>query len=275
MSKSKKLLLVFAHPDDESFITGGTVAKYAELGWHIELICATRGEAGNKGIYSSKEKIQDIRTQELLNAKSVLGIHAVHFLDYKDGQLKGIHHGELEDILVHKFKDIEPNVVITFESHGITNHPDHIKISLSATYAFQKYAEYFVDGEPLGKRDSRRRLVDKLGGFEGREEPKLYHACMPNEVVQYLIKNRVIPEESFGKPWHGVDDKKVTTVIDISEYTEKKVAAIAKHISQREDAERFLSIDSQPLAYQEYYFLRMQGKEEVFLGKTDTVSNEL
>lgn len=275
MSTSKKLLLVFAHPDDESFVTGGTIAKYVDRGWHIELICATRGEAGDHGNYSSKDNLKDIRTQELLEAKAVLGIQAVHFLDYKDGQLKHVNPGELEDILVKKMKDIEPDIVITFESHGISNHPDHMKISLSTTYAFQKYAEYFVDGEPLGKRDPRRRMVDKLGGFEGKEEPKLYHACMPKEVVQYLLENKVIPEESFGKPWEGIDDKKITTVINISDYTEKKVAALAKHVSQRGDVERFLSLDSQPLAYQEYYLLRMEGKEEFFLGKGESVSNEL
>lgn len=271
----KKLLLVFAHPDDESFVVGGTVAKYAALGWRIELICATTGQMGDRGSYDQSADLSAIRTRELEAAAAVLGIHEIIWLPYMDGKLKDIPPGELEDIIYKKMREREPDIVITFESRGISNHPDHVKISLSTTYAFQKYATYFVKGEKLGRRDPRNKIVKKLGGYTDRDEPRLYYACMPQEVATFLKKNEVIPDESFGKPWEGVEDKKITTVIDIREYTEKKVAALAKHTSQLVDVERFLSIDSQPLAYQEYYILRMLGEEEFFLGKGDTVSNDL
>jgi LmbE family N-acetylglucosaminyl deacetylase len=271
----KRILFVFSHPDDESFITGGTIAKYVSLGYNVQLICLTRGQfEWQEHHFDLQSSYAQARQAELEKAAAILGIHDLHVLDYADGKLKKIEPGELEEDIFKRMKNIEPDIVVTFESRGISNHPDHIKTSLSTTYAFQKYAEYFVHGEALGKRDPRRRFVDKLGGFENRAEPKLYHACIPQEVVSYLIKHEVIPVESFGKPWQGVDDKKVNTVIDIREFTEKKIHALAQHQTQISDVERFTSIDTNPLAYQEYYIFRMQGTEEIFLGKDESIAGE-
>jgi len=63
----KTMCLVFAHPDDESFFVGGTVAKYAKLGWKIDLIVATNGEAGNNSLPSLEEgqTLGDVRKKEL------------------------------------------------------------------------------------------------------------------------------------------------------------------------------------------------------------------
>lgn len=272
----KRLLYIFSHPDDESFLSGGTIAKHVSLGDRVDLICLTRGQLEwQEHHFDSKSAYAEVRQRELETAAAILGVHNLHILDYEDGKLKKLEPGELEEDLFRRMKAIEPDIVTTFESRGITNHPDHVKTSLSATFAFQKYATYFVKGEELGKRDPRRKFVTKLGGFEHKPEPKLYYACMPQEVVEYLLKHNVIPAESFGKPWQGVHDKKVTTVIDIKEYTEIKIKAIAQHKTQMHDVERFVSIDSNPLAYQEYYLLRMQGEEEFFMGKDDTIATEL
>lgn len=271
----KKLLLVLAHPDDESFVSGGTIAKYSQLGWQIGLICATKGEAGDRGLYEEDIQLAEIRSQELNAAASVLGISSLSFLPFSDGKLKDVNPGELEDVLYKKLMEYEPDVVITFEPNGITNHPDHMRICISTTFAFQKYAKFFVSGKSLGNRDPRRKFVKKLGGYEGRAEPKLYYACMPQSVAEYLQNHEVLPKESYGKPWKGIPDKTISTVIDISDFTETKVKAIAQHTSQRKDAEKFLSIDTQPLVYKEYYILRMQGTEEVFMGKNDDVQFEL
>lgn len=272
----KKLLFIFAHPDDESFLAGGTIAKYAKQGDIVELICVTSGqlEWAEHG-FETQEQYAQARIKELEEASFVLGIKKIQMMDYMDGKLKNIEPGELEDKLYKKLKEIEPDIVVTFEPRGITNHPDHIKVCLSATYAFQKYANYFVKGEMLGSRDPRRKFVTKLGGYTHREEPKLYYGCIPQEVSEFLLKHDVVPQESYGKPWPLIDDKKITTVIDISEYTEQKIRALSKHKTQREDAEKFISIDSQPLVYQEYYILRMQGEEEIFMGKKDSVSTTL
>lgn len=272
----KKFLFVFAHPDDESFVTGGTIAKYSSEGHLIDLLCVTKGQLEfEEHGFETQEQYGEARKKELEEAAEVLGIQKVHYFDYMDGSLKSIEPGELEDKIFKKMKEIEPDIVVTFEPRGITNHPDHVKLSMSTTYAFQKYATYFVKGERLGTRDPRRKFVTQLGGYKDREEPKLYYGCMPEEVTEYLITHDVIPKESFGKPWPRIDDKKITTVIDIQDVTEKKLFALSKHVTQRNYVEKFISIDSQPLAYQEYFILRLQGEEEIFMGKNDVVSSSL
>lgn len=78
----KRLLLVFAHPDDESFSCAGTVAKYVAAGWKVDLICATRGEDGSRGPYVDlpKDQLGDIRQKELQKACVTLGINSITFL---------------------------------------------------------------------------------------------------------------------------------------------------------------------------------------------------
>lgn len=271
---TKKLILVFPHPDDESFTAGGTIAKYIDAGWDIQLLVMTRGTRGSRGSFPPEADLGALRTQEVIDACGVLGISNVQVLDYQDGGLAKINPGELEDILYKMLLSLEPNIIITFEPNGISNHPDHKKLCISVTYAFQKYAKRHAEGEKLGTRDPRRKFVTHLPKSESAE-PKLYYTCIPQSVVDFLKKNSVIPSESFGKPWVGVPDKMITTAIDISDYTERKLSALSKHKTQREDVERFIAIDNQPLMYKEYFVLRMQGEQEIFMGKDDSVSEEL
>lgn len=261
----KKLLLVFAHPDDESFATGGTVAKYQKAGWEVFLLCATRGEKGEVGPYASLSagKLGAIRQKELEQAAALLGISHVTVLDYKDGKLAGLEAGELEESIYKKMEEIIPDCIITFDTTGISNHPDHIKISYATTFAFQKYAAWIEDQ----LRERSDIASDIL--------PKLYYACMPESVAAFLKKNKNIPTQSFGKPWAGTTDKLVTTVIDIARFTGVKRKALLSHRSQQADVQRFLSFAANPLAKHEYFILRMHGTTEVFMGKNDRVSNKL
>ncbi len=247
----KRLLLVAAHPDDESFMAGGTAAKYADEGWQIDLLCATRGEEGGDA---------GVRQKELEKAGTELGIHAITFLDYKDGTLSERTPGDIEDVLYKKMLEIVPDVVITANTTGVTNHPDHIKLSYATTYAFQKYAKW---------------IEEKLKDQEPKEQifPKLYYACMPASIVLYAVKEKILPAESFGKPWKGTEDKKITTVIDISEYREQKEKALHQHITQTANVEMFLKIKE--CMKHEYFIFRMHGTTEVFMGKNDHVADSL
>ena len=82
--KPKRMLAIFAHPDDESFAAGGTLAKYAHQGVQVTLLCATRGEAGISGV--TPEEAGAIREAELRKAAEHLGIE-VYFLGFQDGEL--------------------------------------------------------------------------------------------------------------------------------------------------------------------------------------------
>lgn len=261
----RKLLLCFAHPDDESFATGGTIAKYVADGWDVELLCATKGEAGETGPLGevTPEELGEIRQKELEKAGEILGISAITFLGYRDGAVKDVPTGELEEAIYQKMMEIVPDVVITFDTLGISNHPDHVRMCYSTTYAFQKYAAWITD-----------QLATVPDATE-EVEPRLYYVCLPESLVGHLQAQKSLPAESFGKPWRGVEDKRITTVIDIKDWGEMKKQALEAHVSQGADVQRFLSVPNQPFLSQEHYILRMQGTEEVFMGKSDRVASEL
>ena len=85
------LLAVLAHPDDESFGMGGTLALYAQRGVAVHLVCATRGEAGDVApeLLEGFDSVADRRVSELRCAAGILGLSGVHFLDYRDSGMPG------------------------------------------------------------------------------------------------------------------------------------------------------------------------------------------
>jgi len=255
-----KLLGIFAHPLDESYMAGGTVAKYVKAGWKADLVCATRGEQGTWGEYEpeSGNTLAEIRQKELEEAAIMLGVGSVTFLDYKDGGLSSQSPGEIEDKIAALLAVNTPDVVITFEPSGVTNHPDNIKLTLATTFAFQKYAADRYEADP-----------------EDKNPPKLYYACMPESIVRYFVKKKYIPNESFGRPWQGVEDKKITTVIDVSRVSAVKEKALRIHKSQSEEIGPYLEITNNPFLSHEYFMLRYIGIAEVFMGKNDRVSDRL
>ncbi len=278
------MLLIFAHPDDESFSCGGTVPKYVRAGWQVDLICATNGEDGSVGPYTNAtaDTLGSIRQKELEKAAETLGISSVTFLEYPDGALSVQNPGELEDKIFRKMIEVTPRVVITFEPRGISNHPDHMRLSTATTFAFQKYAASITEVQTKKMsianppRHARERWKIPFADTVAHgKEPKLYYASLPDSAVRYLVRAKVIPKESFGKPWVGVPDDEVTTVIDVRRFTSTKKKALLSHVTQTRDVEKFYALASHPLASTEYFVLRMQGTTEVFMGKHDRVSGRL
>ncbi|SDN96768.1 N-acetylglucosaminyl deacetylase, LmbE family [Paenibacillus sp. yr247] len=127
----KKILFVFAHPDDESFAAGGTIAKLHHLGHEVSLVCATSGCKGRSGEFqfNSREQLIMHREEELREASSILRISNLILYRFADGTL-------IEqdiDLLANQIKttilDLMPDVILTFPPDGVTGHPDHIAIS--------------------------------------------------------------------------------------------------------------------------------------------------
>lgn len=127
-----RLLVVFAHPDDESMGMGGTLAKYADQGVETYYVCATRGERGWFGPeqqYPGPRKLGEIRTKELENAVRELGMKELHFLEYIDGDVDKADAQEAIGKIVTHVRRIRPQVVVTFPPDGNYGHPDHIAIA--------------------------------------------------------------------------------------------------------------------------------------------------
>lgn len=132
----KRMLVILAHPDDESFAVGGTLAKYAHQGVQVVLLCATRGEAGVPG--AKPEEAGEIREQELRNAAEHLGIE-VYFLGYQDGELSKVNPATLLENITCWIGLVQPQVILTFGPDGISGHPDHVTVSHIVTQAVDTF----------------------------------------------------------------------------------------------------------------------------------------
>jgi LmbE family N-acetylglucosaminyl deacetylase len=126
-----KLLVVFAHPDDESMGMGGTLAKYAAQGVETHYVCATRGEEGWFGPEEQNpgaSALGQIRERELTAAVRELGMTGLEFLDYIDGEVDRVQPSEAIGKIVSHIRRIRPDVVVTFPPDGNYGHPDHIAV---------------------------------------------------------------------------------------------------------------------------------------------------
>ena len=152
MSGDKRILLaVLAHPDDETFGTGGTLALYARSGAEVHLICATRGEVGEMDpkLLRGFDSIAERREHELRCAAELLGLSGVHFLGYRDSGMPGSPDNSHPNALAAQPLDkvaadvaqwihaLKPQVVITFDPIGGYRHPDHIAIQKATVKAFE------------------------------------------------------------------------------------------------------------------------------------------
>ena len=199
--KSKKLLAVVAHPDDESFGFGGTLAKYAKEGVDIHVLCATKGEHGEGG-----GNLGLIREKEIRTASKILGVKRVDFLGYIDGTLCNNLYHEIAQKVERKIAEFKPQVILTFDRLGISGHIDHVAMSLITTYVCQKY----------------------------QDQLSLYYYCVCKE---YTDKN----SDYFIYFPPGYEFKDIDVIIDTKAVWELKVAAMEAHKSQINDVKRILT----------------------------------
>lgn len=147
---SRRLLIAYAHPDDESFGLGALITRYVEQGVQVDLICATNGERGtvNPEMLDGYESVAALRLAELDCAAELLGLSHVVKLGYKDSGMMGSEHcndpiclwqtpqEQVTRRVVEVIRDLKPQVVLTFNKYGGYGHPDHIAIQRAATEAF-------------------------------------------------------------------------------------------------------------------------------------------
>ncbi len=156
MNKSTPTLLaVLAHPDDETFGMGGTLALYARRGYDVYLVCATRGEVGTVDPEHMRQyrSIAELREAELRCAAEHLGLKEVFFLGYRDSGMPGsadnkhpdaqVAHSvdEVASKVVHYIRQVKPDAVLTFDPIGGYRHPDHVHIHQATVLAFEHAAD--------------------------------------------------------------------------------------------------------------------------------------
>jgi LmbE family N-acetylglucosaminyl deacetylase len=147
---SRRLLFSLAHPDDESFGSGGLIARYVAEGAEVSLICATNGDVGTVApeMLNGYSSVAELRLAELECASAKLGFKHVVRLDYKDSGMVNsetskdptcLWQAPREQVarrVVEVIRDLKPQVIVTFNRYGGYGHPDHIAIQRATVDAF-------------------------------------------------------------------------------------------------------------------------------------------
>jgi LmbE family N-acetylglucosaminyl deacetylase len=198
----KRILGVFAHPDDPEFFAGATFGKWAADGAEITFVIATSGDKGSADLDMTHEKLAAIREVEEQNAANVLGIKDVVFLRYKDGELFPTL--ELRRDITRMIRMKKPDIVVTldpkswYSTRGI-NHPDHRAIGAATLEAVFPTAR------------------DRLNFIELERDEGLE----PHKALTVYIAGAVDP----------------TTTVDVTDSIETQIKSLYEHKSQISDME--------------------------------------
>lgn len=210
----KKIVGIFAHPDDEALGPAGTLALLAREN-EVHLICVTSGEASGKTA-EEKMKIGETRRLELRKSAEVLGIKEVYFLGYEDGELKNnIYHHLARDIQ-RKLEEINPDTLMTFEWRGISGHIDHITVSLVTTYVFYRLEsakklmyycicraeselmhDYFIFFPPGYEKNEVHEVISVEGVWEQKVKAMQSHQSQIKDVETVLKNTRELPKDEY------------------------------------------------------------------------------
>ncbi len=242
----RRLLIVHAHPDDETITTGALMAGYVQQGVQVTLVTCTLGEEGEVLLADaqhlashSEDRLGEHRHTELDEAMAVLGVTDWRLLGgphkYRDSGMMGTEANNRPDCfwradlleaasdLVAVIREVRPQVAVTYDDFGGYGHPDHIQAHRVLTYAVALAAvpSFRVDlGEPWTVQ-------------------KVYWTALPKGMLQAGIRALREAGEDTGfaamdpdnLPF-GVDDALITASVDFSDLLETKMAALAKHASQ-------------------------------------------
>lgn len=185
---SRRLLIAYAHPDDESFGLGALIARCAADGVEVTLICATDGDVGivKPEFMAGYASAAEVRLAELACAADVLHLHETVLFHYKDSGMMGApttadpaclwQHWQTDpDSVTRRVIDVirrvRPHAVITFNRYGGYGHPDHIAIQGAATRAFH------AAGDPALVTD-----------YPPYQPPKLYYSSIPVAQLKWVIR---------------------------------------------------------------------------------------
>ena len=207
------VLAVFAHPDDESIACGGTLARLADEGARVVLVCASRGERGSNSGPTRDDELGVTRSRELRDAAAILGIADVLIFDHPDGDLRWAHVSELHAQLTMAVRHFGAAAVITFGEDGLYWHADHIGVHERVTTA----------------------LVNL-----GTEAPPLYYVTMPKGSMRGIVDTATargwtaplsgfwsLAPEAFGDAAAPPG-----LIVNVTDWVPFKLAAIRCHCSQ-------------------------------------------
>ena len=222
----RTILAVFAHPDDESLACGGTLARLSDAGAKVVLLCASRGERGSSHGPEFNDQLGKVRAVEMREAARALGIADLLLLDYPDGELMWTRVSGFYADIVMAIRRYAPVAVVTFGRDGLYWHPDHIAVHERTTAAVRSF---------------------------GAEAPALYYVAMRPGVLRSVVdaavaRGWVAPSQGFwsiSPEAFGFEAEPPTCVVDVKEWTVRKLFAIRCHRSQMGADDPFDQVDDE------------------------------
>ncbi|GAC1378039.1 MAG: PIG-L family deacetylase [Ktedonobacteraceae bacterium] len=230
----KRLLGIFAHPDDEGTMSGA-ILQYNTRGVEAGLICATRGEVGEIAdpLLATHENLGQVREGEMRAAAEVLGVHNLWFLDYRDSGMAGTtenedpgafvqaNSAEVVGKLVAIIRQFLPQVIVTFDETGAYGHPDHIAIYQHTTNAFYAAAD--------------AKQYPELG--PAYAVSKLYYGSIPRSTFHTMAE--WMKSQHYEGPFSDLDaeklglpDEVISVWLDVEPLNETKERSWAMHRTQ-------------------------------------------
>ncbi len=254
------VLCLFAHPDDEAFGSGGTLAGLVRKGHKLTLVCVTNGDVGeiSDPALATPENLWEVRQGELRRAMAVTGIPDVRFLGSRDSGMQGTPDNDnpsslsqadpakVEEQISALMDELCPDIVFTHDPTGGYGHPDHITVYERTTSVVESMNE---------------------------NRPHLYYVCFPRgnfrKLWQQMVDAEITPPfaaemlDTIGSP-----DEYVTTVKDVSAYVDIKQESLRCHQTQLDSNGPFGKIAPQVMTSwmsTEYFYLkRPEGDDTQF-----------
>ncbi len=230
---------VFAHPDDEGFGCGGTLALLAARGARLTLVCATNGDVGqiSDPSLATPETLAQVRQEELRRAAAVTGVPDLRFLNYRDSGMAGSRHNQhlaslhqaaparVEGRLAGILREVRPQVVLTHDATGGYGHPDHLAVYRHVTRAV------VLAGNATAYPEHRS------AGLTPWTVPLLYYVCFPRTQFRRMWQEMLAagitpPFASKDTQALGCPDEEVTTTVDVSGFVDTKIASLNCHRTQ-------------------------------------------
>lgn len=206
----RNILVVFPHPDDESFVNGGTFARHVKSGDKVTLICATLGQMGRrmgKPFFANRETLPLLRERELKDACKAIGINDLRLWRMQDKTLQFRDPSKLADRVYSIIKEVEPSIIYSFyPKHGV--HPDHDALGAAVALAVSSMPEkerpvfygsaltrdrYEQLGQPDIESDVTDVLDNKMNALRAhRSQTELLIKKLDKEVQEHPEKEKEI-----------------------------------------------------------------------------------
>lgn len=199
---------VFAHPDDEAFGPGGTLAKMARDN-DVYIICCTDGNHQEKGL-------KNVRDKELLASAKVLDVKKVIFLNFEDGELCNANYHKLAENLRRELDKLKPETIITFHPNGVSGHIDHIVVTSVVNFLFHKLKylkkimyfclrdlerqmipNYFVHMPEGIARQNTDQIIDVSAVWNIKNAAMRKHKSQIKDLIMVTAMQALLPKEEY------------------------------------------------------------------------------